>query len=247
MPRVRFFQLLVAGLLGLYVPAAQAANVTVNPVRIYLSGAKRSELIELRNSGVEPARFQLQASAWHESTDGEMKLMPTRDLLFFPSLLEIAPGESKRVRVASTVPPGRVERTYRLIAEEFPRAPTPGTVQVLTRLSIPVFVQPDAPKPRPAVDATVESGRLVVFVANTGNAAFKADSVRVVARSASGEVLFEQSVSGWYVLASGRRRYEMDLPRGSCREITGLDVSARTDAGNAGFVSQLRPGAGCGG
>lgn len=174
-------------------------------------------------------------------------LKPTRDVLFFPSLLEIPPGETKRVRVATTARPGRVERSYRLIVEEFPRTPMPGTVLVLTRLSIPVFVQPAKPEPRPALETKLEDGRLVVSVTNPGNAAYKLDSVRVVARSASGEVVFEQSIRGWYVLAKGLRRYAIELPQQTCTEIAALDASARTDAGSANSVSSVQPGANCGG
>lgn len=249
MSQARLLRLLIAaiGLLGLDLSAAWGATVSVNPVRIELSESKRSELVELRNAGADAARFQLQAHAWHEGSDGEMTLKPTRDMLFFPSLLEIPPGETKRVRVATTARPGRVERSYRLIVEEFPRKPTPGTILVLTRLSIPVFVQPAKPKPRPALDSRLEDGRLVVLVTNTGNAAFKLESVRVVARSTSGEVVFEQTISGWYVLAKGRRRYAIELPKATCSEIAAIDASARTDAGNASSVSSVRPGADCGG
>lgn len=246
MPHVRLLAILIAGLLGFNVRAAWGATVTVNPVRIHLSDAKRSELVELRNSGREPARFQVQANAWYESADGQMTLSPTRDLLFFPSLLEIQPGETRRIRVASTVRPGPSERSYRLIVDEFPRAPTPGTVQVLTRLSIPVFVQPAAPKAKPRVEAKLERGRLVAVVANAGNVYFKTESVRVVARSASGEVVFEHSFPGWYVLAGGQRRHTVELSGGACATIATLDATARTEVGNASTMSTARPDADCG-
>src|SRR5687768_13080143 len=205
MPRVRRLPMLI-GLLAFYASPAWAAVVTVNPTRVHLSASQRSELIELRNSGTEPARFQAQAHAWHETVDGQLVLAPTRDLLFFPSLLEIPAGETRRIRVASTVRPGAVDRTYRMILDEFPRPASAGTVLVLTRLSIPVFVQPEKPKPSPGVRADIVRGQVVIWVTNVGNSYFKAASVRVVARSAANEVVFEQSLTGWYMLAGGKRR-----------------------------------------
>lgn len=246
MPRLRLLPILLFGLLGLDVSAAWAAKVSVNPVRLHLSAKQRSEVIEIRNSGVETSRFQAKAHAWHESADGQMTLVPTRDLLFFPSLLEVPPGETRRIRVASTARPGPAERSYRLVIDEFPRAPTPGAVQVLTRLSLPVFVQPAAPKPVPSIAAHLESGQLVIVVANRGNAYFKAESLRVVGRSASGEVVFEHTQPGWYVLAAGQRRYTVALAEGACREIEVLSTTLRTDKGDASATSSAQPDSACG-
>lgn len=246
MPHVRLLPILLLGLLGFHVSAAWASTVSINPVRLHLSAKQRSEVVELRNSGTEGGRFQVQANAWHESADGQMTLLPTRDLLFFPSLIEIPPGETRRIRVASTAPPGTTERSYRLIIDEFPRAPTPGTVQVLTRLSVPVFVQPAAPKPAPNVVAHLESGQLVIVVANRGNSYFRTESARVVARAAGGEVVFEHSQPGWYVLAGGQRRYSVELPKGACKEIAVLSATARTDKGNVSATSTAQPASECG-
>jgi fimbrial chaperone protein len=242
----RLLPILLFALLGLRVSAAWGAAVSVNPVRVQLSATQRSELIELRNAGQVPARFQAEAHAWHESATGQMTLSPTKDLLFFPSLFEIPPGETRRIRIASTVRPGPVERSYRLILTEFPGGATPGTVQVLTRLSIPVFVQPKDPKPAPSVQTDVQGSQLVIRIANAGNAYLRAQSVRVVARSKGGSVVFEHSFPGWYVLAKGQRRYSVDLPAQICAEIVTLNTTLRSEQGDTSTTSATSPGAGCG-
>src|SRR6185436_2063955 len=109
----RLLPILLFGLLGLRVSAAWGAAVSVSPVLVHLSATQRSEVIEFTNAGQTPARFQAEVHAWHESAAGELTLSPTKDLLFFPSLFEIPPGETRRIRVASTVAPGPVERSYR--------------------------------------------------------------------------------------------------------------------------------------
>ncbi|MEO8181807.1 MAG: fimbria/pilus periplasmic chaperone [Deltaproteobacteria bacterium] len=242
----RLLPMLLFGLLGLRVSAAWGAAVSINPVRVQLSASQRSEVIELKNAGQAPARFQAEAQAWHETAVGQMTLSPTKDLLFFPSLFEIPPGETRRIRIASTVRPGPVERSYRLILTEFPGGSTPGTVQVLSRLSIPVFVQPKDPKPAPSVQAEVQGGQLVLRIANAGNAYFRAQLVRVVARSKKGDVVFEHSFRGWYVLAKGERRYNVDVPAQTCAEIATLHATLRGEQGDASATSAIRPGAGCG-
>jgi fimbrial chaperone protein len=167
-------------------------------------------------------------------------------LLFFPSLFEIPAGQTRRIRVASTVRPGPVERSYRLILTEFPGGATPGTVQVLSRLSIPVFVQPKDPKSAPSVQAQVQGGQLVIRIANTGNAYLRAQLVRVVARSKGGTVVFEHSFAGWYVLAKGERLYSVDVPAEACAEIVTLHATLRSEQGDTSTTSATSPGAGCG-
>jgi fimbrial chaperone protein len=244
-PYLRLLPMLLIGLVALHVSPAWAAAVTVNPTRVHLSAAQRSELIELRNSGAVSARFQAQAHAWTETIDGQLILVPTRDLLFFPSLLEIPAGETRRIRIASTVRPGAVERSYRMILDEFPGPGKAGTVQVLTRLSIPVFVQPAKPTSAPSVRADIVRGQVVISLTNTGNSYFKAASIKVVARSVAGEVLFEHSIPGWYMLAGAKRRYAVPLPPGACVKITSLQTRLRTEQGTLNATAAPPPVAAC--
>jgi fimbrial chaperone protein len=246
MSNVRVLPLTVFVLVAFYAAAAWGSVVSVNPVRVHLSPKKRSELIELRNSGKESARFQIAAHSWEETADGQMKLVPTNDLLFFPSLLEIKPGEARRVRVASSVAPGASERSYRIIVQQLPtNEAAAGTVRVLTNLNLPVFVQPATPKPAATVKATTQRGQVVVALENTGNAYFKAQSIRVVARAKSGAAVFEKTLPGWYVLARGRRVYTVDLPANACAEITSITATATTENGKASTAVAVAPGAAC--
>lgn len=246
MPHLRLLPILLAALVVSHVSAAWGAVVAVNPVRIHLSASRKSELLQLKNTGKELARFQITANVWQEGSDGQMTLVPSRDIVFFPSLLEIKPGETRRIRVASSVAPGAAERSYRLIVQELPNsAETPGTVQVLTRLSIPVFVQPAAPKPRAAVNARVDAGKLLVSVENVGNAYFRTAHVRVVGRSKSGAAVFEETLAGWYVLSGGRRVYTLELPKDRCAEIATVNVTATTDDGKTTSTSAALSGAAC--
>jgi hypothetical protein len=83
---------LAVGLFGETV--AEAALVAIDPVKVLLTGAAPSRSISLRNNGSERVRFQMSAFTWQQSSGGEMQLAPTPDLVFFPSLLELAPGQA---------------------------------------------------------------------------------------------------------------------------------------------------------
>ncbi|MES1176163.1 MAG: fimbria/pilus periplasmic chaperone [Myxococcales bacterium] len=213
---------------------AQATAVAIDPTRVHLSGKAHSQSLALHNSGTEKARFQVSAFSWQQSPTGEMQLTPTEDILFFPSLLEMAPGETRKVRVATNVPVETIEKSYRLFVDELPppNANTSGAVRVLTRLGIPVFVQPNSPQSRPALSAEVRGGRLLVTLENRGNSYLYAQSVRVVGRDASGKVRLEQDLPAWYVLAHGRRAYDVALDAAVCASLAELSVSSKTERGN---------------
>lgn len=219
----------------LLAAGANAALVAIDPVKVLLTGAEPSKSVSLRNNGTEKLRFQLSASTWQQSTGGEMQLAPTQEVVFFPQLLELAPGETRRVRVTTTTQVGAVERSYRLFVDELPPLTTApgGAIRVLTRFGLPVFQRPDAPSPKPTVTLAIAAGKLSVTLENRGNAHFLAQSVRIVGRAADGASLLQQDLPGWYVLAGGKRNYEVALGADVCPKLTRVSVNANTDHGAA--------------
>ncbi len=210
---------------------AHATVVAIDPTRVHLSGKTHSQSLALHNSGLEKARFQVTAFSWQQSPSGETQLTPTNDILFFPSLLEIAPGETRKVRVATDVPAEAIEKSYRLFVDELPppNAVATGAIRVLTRLGIPVFLQPTTPQSQPALSADVRRGRLLVTLENRGNSYLFAQSVRVVGRDASGTVRLEKDLPAWYVLAHGRRAYDVPLDEPTCAALAELSISTKTE------------------
>ncbi|MEI9942139.1 MAG: fimbria/pilus periplasmic chaperone [Pseudomonadota bacterium] len=246
MQQLRLLPILISFLVATYASAAWGTVVAVNPVRVLLSEGKHSEQLKLTNNGDKAASFQVTAHTWHETPDGHMQLVQTNDLLFFPSLLEIGPKQSRRVRIGSTVPAGNSELSYRIIVTELPsEGKVPGVVQVLTRLSVPVFVQPAIPHPKPALTARVEHGQLLISLQNLGNSYFKATFLRVIARSKLGPVLLDKTLAGWYVLASTRREYSLTIPKDVCSQLISVTTTVTTERGKTSVVSQVPAGSGC--
>lgn len=235
---------LMLGLFGAAV--ADAALVAIDPVKVLLTGAAPSRSISLRNNGSERVRFQMSAFTWQQTLGGEMQLAPTPDLVFFPSLVELAPGETRRVRVTTTQQVASNERSYRLFVDELPplAAQPGGAIRVLTRFGIPVFLAPDAAAAKPTLRLAVQSGKLSVSLENRGNSHFVAQSVRLVGRAADGSSVLTQDLPAWYVLAGGRREYQLPLAADVCSKLTQVSANANTDHGSARLDYQV-PSSAC--
>lgn len=222
--------LLVA--LALVPTGAGAAAVEVTPVRLDFTRTAPNGLLTVRNGSATPARFQLRAYGWEESPQGEMRLSETRDLSVFPALLQLAPGESRKVRVGTTAAPGAKERTWRVFAEELPEAveqPKGATVRILTRVGIPVFMEPLLVESRPAVELAAADGKLEVRLRNAGTAHFRPSAVNLLLTNEAKARVHEEKLNAWYVLAGAERIYAVTVPAAVCGLVRRAEVVALVD------------------
>lgn len=216
----------------------------LSPVRVELTGARKTGLITLRNGESERARFQVTAYAWTQTAGGEVKLEPTRDVSFFPSLFVLEPGQSRQIRIGVSAPAAAVERTWRVIVEQLPdgTGTQAGAVRVLTRMSIPVFLSPAHGDAQIRLDApAVADGRVSFALRNEGAVHDMLKPVKVVGRDADGRVVFERTEAGWYLLAGGERRYDLDLPADACPRLR--SVSVETASASRPFTASSSVGA----
>ncbi len=222
---------LAAGLaLGL-APVASAATFSVNPVQIFLSATTKSALLTLTNETDQPIRFQLSVNAWAQDPGGQMRLAPTTDIVFFPAMLTLQGREERKVRIGATVPPGSVEKTYRIFVEELPpleKKDAPTGVTMLTKMGIPIFLQPAKPVGQAALrDLSVKGGRFGFLLQNSGTVHFMTQSVRVRGIDRAGAVILDVEVDAWYVLAGTARLFDVAVPAAQCSQIRSLVVEAR--------------------
>jgi fimbrial chaperone protein len=224
---------LLLGLNALLGPApARAADFTVNPIRIVLTGPAQSAILTVQNTSTEALRFQLNAFAWAQDAAGGMVLTPTTEIIFFPRLLALAPGEQRIVRVGTSATAGPIERTFRIFVEELPppsQTGTPGQVRVLARMGIPIFVEPRAGRAElKLTPPTQQPGRLRFELRNTGSTHAIPQSIRVRGQGPMGETVWEGEQPGWYILAGEQRVYEHPLTREECVKTTAVAVEVKT-------------------
>lgn len=236
---MRILQLIMLGLTLLgQAEYARASAFSVSPTRLLLTPGTASAVLTLTNSSPQGIRFQLSAFTWDQTEDGHMRLADTKDLVFYPPLLTIAPGQSRRVRIGTATSFAPLEKTYRLFVEELPNreaAATPQAgIQVRTKMGVPVFLR----GPRPSTQMTIENlefgGEEMLFhVANNGTAHVLLQKVRIRGLSSAGDQVFERSVDGWYLLAAHRQRFRIPVSAADCSQATTIVVVAESDGGVA--------------
>jgi len=228
---------------------ASASTFTVSRVHVFLSTRQKSELVKVRNDSDVALRFQVSVFAWEQSAQGEMVLAATRDIVFFPPLFALKPGEERNLRIGTSAPSASVEKTYRLFIEELPSQEggpgPPGQVAIRTRLGIPIFLRPVKEATGGRVEQVgVREGRLAFTVRNTGNVHLLAQAIRVTGYGAAGETVLEGKLEGWYVLAGGTRLHDLELPADKCPLLRTIAIEVQTP--QAAFTERVDlPTAGC--
>lgn len=226
---------LALGSLGSLATPAHASMFDVSPINLTLSGKATTGMLSVTNRGTEALRFQISAFAWDESPKGEMILHPTRDIVFFPAMLTVNPGEARKLRVGMNVKPAAKEKSYRIFVQELPplvKGPDDANaVRVLTKMGIPVFIAPEAPKlTAQLAGLSLRGAKLDFAVRNPGNVHFRPETIVVTARD-GGKVLHTEETPGWYVLAGGVRNYSVELPAQACSALNSVQVELRMEKG----------------
>ncbi|MGI0149094.1 MAG: fimbrial biogenesis chaperone, partial [Thermoplasmata archaeon] len=188
----------------------------VTPVKILLSRRSPTALLTLKNESDRRLRFQASVFHWDQTPEGKMEISPTRDVLFFPPILSVEPGETRKIRIGSAVAFESLEKAYRIFFEELPELELAGNstgpqLHIRTRMGIPIFLQPEETEIGSRVDSlAVRAGILRFSVRNIGNVHVSLRGIRVKGLGTLGNSLFERESEGWYVLAAGSRDYEFE-------------------------------------
>ena len=195
----------------------------VRPVRVELSARAPTAQLLVSNPGPHPVLLQAQALHWAQDERGE-RLEPDADLIVNPPIFELAPGAQQLVRVGlrRPLPAGR-QRTWRLWLSQvaLPADGAAGGVQMLVRVSLPVFGEGDGlGGPEPAW--RLEPGGRALVLNNGGARHLHVRTLRLV-----DEAQAPLTLGPCYALAGGRCRWV--LPAAWVGRA--LSVDADTDVG----------------
>jgi fimbrial chaperone protein len=228
-PAVVSKALLVAATLacaGLSPERAVAGSLRVGPTRLDLSVRHPVVVLEVQNTGGSAALAQLDTFAWRQAGGGDL-LEPTADIIVTPTVMELAPGETRLVRVGlRQANAAEVERSYRLFVREVPTEGGPA-LRFALRIGVPVFALAAQAGVVPAdlgwrwMPPDV-GGCTGVQVINSSGRHERILAGEIV--SAAGEVLWRSS-EPVYVLARSRRRVPPALCAPSMKEAASLRLT----------------------
>jgi fimbrial chaperone protein len=211
---------------------AHSGTFQVNPIRITLSRVSSTSLLSVRNDSGEKIRFQIGVFAWDQNPKGEMLLNPTEDLIFYPSLLALEPGDERKIRIGTDNPIVASEKSYRIFVEELPPLETAQTdgIRILTRMGVPIFIQPPKPIVQGRLDQLrVQGSELIFELKNVGNVHFFPRAVRVKGAGFQGAAFLERELQSWYILAGRTTEYRLEIPRADCEKIQNLSIEVELE------------------
>src|SRR3954469_2237478 len=227
--------------------AAIASNFAVTPTEVDLSPSATSALVTIRNVSKVPLRFEITVVSWSEDERGTMTLNPSSDVTFFPKLVELPAGASRNIRIGINAGAARdVEQSFRLFVEELPdqSAPAANAVALRTKVGIPVFVRPAKPSRTAVIEGvSVENGKVLARVRNTGNLHISVDTITVKGVGGSGAATFTKEGPGWYVLPGATRIFEVPMTATECKSTTSVAVEVSGHNKSLTGASQVSPAA----
>ncbi|MGR8979209.1 MAG: fimbrial biogenesis chaperone [Gammaproteobacteria bacterium] len=200
--------------------------VTISPVRVELSAARRVVSVTISNPSDQAISFQAETLAWSQQ-GGADRYEPTEDLLVAPPIAEIPPQSSQIFRVAMRRPlSDTVEQAYRLVLEDVSEdlSPQPGVVSIRFNHNLPVFVTP-AGKAQDALRwsrCAADAGKECVRLDNDGSR-----HIRFAELTVAGEG-WQKKLHGGTVLAGAWKEWRFDLPSGRSQPSS---ITAKTDQG----------------
>ena len=215
--------------------AAYAGDFTVNPVRLDVRNSAKSASVSVVNDGAEKLSFQLQAMDWSQDKDGKDVYTESRDLIFFPKLMTVDPGQEATVRIGFKTNAALVEKTYRLFIEELPGVVkkvegSSAQINFLVRFGLPIFASPASPQDGLIIDAVEFKGGVLSFMAqNSGNRHQMFKSIRIEGINIAGKSMFGLDIADRYLLASSSKPYKTALSAQQCRELNFVTIDIKTD------------------
>ncbi|HIK35974.1 MULTISPECIES: fimbrial biogenesis chaperone [unclassified Thermosynechococcus] len=212
---------------------AQSSEFYLNAVQVFLSPRQRTVLLTLTNTGQVPINFEISVRRWQQTADGQEELTESDgNVVAFPVLLSVPPGEQRSLRVGVRQPATTQEQAYRLLVTELPPANVPGTkgaaIRLIKTLSLPVFVQPaNIQRQGEIVNSRVEGGKFSFVLRNRGNVHIQTLGFTVQGLNEQGRIVFERTLDSVYVLADRDRPFRnIPLPQTNCAQVRQLKVQS---------------------
>lgn len=226
---------LLLATLAVAVRGSQAADFSVSPMFLEFERGARSAEIQVQNLDQQPVRFQILGMDWSQDESGKNVYAESKSLIWFPRALELAPGESRIIRVGVRAPPALQEQAYTVFLQEVALGGLPAEkaagaqIRLLLSVSVPVFVPPAKPQPGGAIESVeLRRGLLDIVIGNGGNRHFSYREAAIAGLAPDGTEKFSQKVQGRTLLAGSRQQLQVRIPQEACGQLSELALTLTT-------------------
>lgn len=221
----------------LCIPVMGHAGFRAMPIKVYFDAKTKTAALNIENDGGKKTTIQLEAVEWSHDEKGSDIYTPAKDLIFFPKILTVEPGEQRIVRVGYEGPVGDNERTYRLFLQELPTdQSTESAVTMTLRMGLPVFVKPLKERHSSSMDLALAGGTLEIKVKNRGNSHIVVNKISAEGVDMDGRV-FLREMGGWYTHAGNSRSYTIELSEQEC--LKAVEIRVQASAGSSVMEQRL--------
>lgn len=214
---------------------AVSGEFSVNPIRLEFNAAAKSGVIGIKNEGSTKLGFQVQAMEWTQDAAGNDQYAATNELIFFPKIMSVEPGENGIIRVGIRNTVVAAEKTYRLFIEELPgpsQTPQAGGTQInmLVRFGAPIFVTPVKPQDNLELESFEFAKGVLTFTAkNTGNRHQVVQGIQLKGSDARGNEVYSLTLADRYLLTGTAKSYTTTIAADQCAKIASLEIEFKTD------------------
>lgn len=210
----KLFSTVTRGFLSVFVSfclvsvEVNAGGLEVSPVRTYLSPQKTRQAIELRNPGDKPILVEVENFLWRQQ-EGKDQLTLTQDILTVPPVFTVAPGQTQIIRVGfRKQPQAEKELSYRIMISQVPDQVNPDQgINVVLRLSLPVFYTPRKTDPDPKWLISASGDKLQLY--NAGLQHLQISKISVFSPAQPDKALAEIEGAG-YVLPGATKSWPLE-------------------------------------
>lgn len=162
------------------VTQAEAASLSISPIKIVLSPSGHATTVRISNKGETPALVQVEAVEWAEDLEDARTAL---DILVVPPVFEVPVNATQLLRLATRTPRSITsEEVYRLLLTEIPkdRQISPNALAFSVRLNLPLFVTPEGASASPEVSLTRgQQDEHQVLITNRGTAHLRVSEMTV--------------------------------------------------------------------
>ena len=204
----------------------------VAPIRLDFNAKITSGILTVSNGTSDKINYQIKAFEWTQDAEGKDKYTETIDIIFFPRMMTVEPGDKKIIRAGMKVPRADREKAYRLFIEEIPKPQKAEGAHITfaIRFGVPIFFKPVKEEFKGVIEKmAMDKGLLAVPIKNTGNSHFVIQTIAIKGISSDKETVFSRDLPGWYLLSGVTRQYTTEIPKELCSKIVKLEVDTKTD------------------